>query len=247
MITLELADATKNEMVGSKITVNAPWTSMSNKLLYFTCKDGNDNILDVDVYDNFIDESSSFTESDITKNTDSRLLPVLTNKGTHTLSLVSNSSVSIGEYKIGIKYHLYKQISAIIKIASTVSNIRYWPYTVNALAVNKGYILSTATIITEKDGYKIPQMISTGGTEWLSVRYTAGSTTPYKFIDGLVYNEDGETYTNISNKPTSERNLQWGAKLYVLVYSSASRKFNAVGEGFAFAGGWSKLLTEKTT
>ena len=244
MITLEWADATKNAMVNGKITVQAPWNSMSNKLLYFTCKDSAGNILDVDI-DNFVDESSSFTESDITKNTDSRLLPVLTNKGTHTLSLVSNSSVSIGEYKIGIKYHLYKQISAIIKIASTVSNVRYWPYIVNPLAVNKGYILSTATIITEKDGYKIPQMISTGGTEWLSVRYTAGSPTPYKFIDGLVYNEDGETYTNISSAPTSKRNLQWGAKLYVLVYSSASREFYAVGASFPFAGSWSQLYTEK--
>ena len=217
MITLEWADATKNAMVNGKITVNAPWTSTSNKLLYFTCKDSGGNILDVNVDDNFVDESSSFTKSDIylSNSVDSStLLPEL--KGTHTLNLKSNSSVSIGEYKIGIKYHTYKQISAIIRIASRVSNVRYWPYIVNPLAVNKGYILSTATIITEKDGYKIPQMISTGGTEWLSVRYTAGSTTPYKFIDGLVYNEDGETYTNISNKPTSERNLQWGSTLYVL-------------------------------
>ena len=245
MITLEWADATKNAMVNGKITVNAPWNSTSNKLLYFTCKDSDGNILDVNVDDNFVDESGSFAKSAISKRTNSNI--ILASTGTHTLNLKSNSSVSIGEYKIGIKYHLYKQISAIIKIASTVSNVRYWPYIVNPLAVNKGYILSTATIITEKDGYKIPQMISTGGTEWLSVRYTAGSTTPYKFIDGLVYNEDGETYTNISNSPTSKRNLQWGSKLYVLVYSSASREFNAVGASFPFAGSWSQLYTEKTT
>ena len=216
MITLEWADATKNAMVNGKITVNAPWTSTSNKPLYFICKDSSDNIIDVNVNYNFVDESSSFTKSDIypSNSVDSSLLlPAL--KGTHTLNLKSNSSVSIGEYKIGIKYHLYKQISAIIKIASTVSNVRYWKYTVD-LPADDGYILSTATFISGIDGDKIPQMISTGGTEWLSIRYTAGPPTPYKFIDGLVYNEDGETYTNISNKPTIERNLQWGSTLYVL-------------------------------
>ena len=125
------------------------------------------------------------------------------------------------------------------------SNIRCLSYIVNPLAVNKGYILSTATIITVSGPNDIPQMTSLGGTEWLSVRYTAGSPTPYKFIDGLVYNEDGETYTNISNKPTSKRNLQWGSKLYVLVYSSAAHEFNAVDEGFVFADSWSQLFTEK--
>ena len=123
MITLEWADATKNAMVNGKITVNAPWNSTSNKLLYFTCKDSGGNIIDVDVNKNFVDESGSFTKSTISKNTNSNV--ILASTGTHTLSLVSNSSVSIGEYKIGIKYHLYKQISAIIKIASTVSNVRY--------------------------------------------------------------------------------------------------------------------------
>ena len=170
MITLEWADATKNEMVGSKITVQAPWNSTSNKLLYFTCKDSSDNIIDVNVNYNFVDESGSFTESEIypSNSVDSSiLLPEL--KGTHTLNLKSNSSVSIGEYKIGIKYHLYKQISAIIRIASRVSNKRFWPHTVNESAVNKGYILSAVTFISGIDGDKIPQMISFGGTEWLSV------------------------------------------------------------------------------
>ena len=243
MITLEWSDVTKNAMVNGKITVQAPWTSTSNKPLYFTCKDSGGNIIDVNVNDNFVDESGLFTKSSISKSTNSNI--ILTSTGTHTLSLASSSSVSVGEYKIGIKYHLYKQISAIIKIASTVINIRYWPYTVNALAVNKGYILSTATIITEKEGYDLLQMISTSGTEWLSVRYTAGSDTPYKFIDGLVYNDDGETYTNISNSPTSGRNLQWGSRLFILVYSSAGRGFYAVGTSFPFASSWSQLYTKK--
>ena len=245
MITLEWADATKNEMVGSKITVQAPWNSMSNKLLYFTCKDSGGNILDVNVDDNFVDESSSFTKSDIypSNSVDSSLLlPAL--KGTHTLNLKSNSSVSIGEYKIGIKYHLYKQISAIIKIASRASNIRYWPYTVDELAVNKGYILSTVETITEKDGFKMLQMTSSGGTEWLSVIYTPSSNT-YKFAE-KVYNEDCKEYTSISNKPTSGTNLQWGSVLHVLVYSNAAHEFNAIGKRLLFADSWGELLTDKT-
>lgn len=214
MITLEWAEATKKAMVNGTITVQAPWTSTSIKPLYFICKDSSDNIIDVNVKNNFFDESSSFAKSTISSRTS-----VDPSTGTHTLNLMSNSSVSIGTYKIGIKYHEDKQIFTSINIVSAESNIRFWPYTVNdESAVNKGYILSTATSIKEKDGNKIVQMTTLGGTEWLSVRYTAGSTTPYKFIDGLVYNEDGETYTNISNAPTSKRNLQWGAKLYVLVY-----------------------------
>ena len=245
MITLEWADKTKNEMVGSKITVNAPWTSTSNKLLYFTCKDSGGNIIDVDVNKNFVDESGSFTKSDIylSNSVDSSiLLPEL--KGTHTLNLKSNSSVSIGEYKIGIKYHLYKQISAIIKIASRASNIRYWPYTVDELAVNKGYILSTVETITEKDGFKMLQMTSSGGTEWLSVIYTPSSNT-YKFAE-KVYNEDCKEYTSISNKPTSGTNLQWGSVLHVLVYSNAAHEFNAIGKRLLFADSWGELLTDKT-
>ena len=245
MITLEWADATKNAMVNGKITVNAPWTSTSNKPLYFICKDSSDNIIDVNVNYNFVDESSSFTESDIylSNSVDSSiLLPEL--KGTHTLNLKSNSSVSIGEYKIGIKYHLYKQISAIIKIASTVSYVRYWPYTVDELAVNKGYILSTVETITEKDGFKMLQMTSSGGTEWLSVIYTPSSNT-YKFAE-KVYNEDCKEYTSISNKPTSGTNLQWGSVLHVLVYSNAAHEFNAIGKRLLFADSWGELLTDKT-
>ena len=244
MITLEWADATKNAMVNGKITVQAPWTSTANKLLYFTCKDSASNILDVDI-DNFVDESGSFTKTDIylSNSVDSStLLPEL--KGTHTLNLKSNSSVSIGEYKIGIKYHLYKQISAIIKIASRASNIRYWPYTVDELAVNKGYILSTVETITEKDGFKMLQMTSSGGTEWLSVIYTPSSNT-YKFAE-KVYNEDCKEYTSISNKPTSGTNLQWGSVLHVLVYSNAAHEFNAIGKRLLFADSWGELLTDKT-
>ena len=245
MITLEWAEGTKNAMVNGKITVQAPWTSTSNKPLYFTCKDSSDNIIDVNVNYNFVDESSSFTESDIylSNSVDSStLLPEL--KGTHTLNLKSNSSVSIGEYKIGIKYHLYKQISAIIKIASTVSYVRYWPYTVDELAVNKGYILSTVETITEKDGFKMLQMTSSGGTEWLSVIYTPSSNT-YKFAE-KVYNEDCKEYTSISNKPTSGTNLQWGSVLHVLVYSNAAHEFNAIGKRLLFADSWGELLTDKT-
>ena len=88
-------------------------------------------------------------------------------------------------------------------------------------------------------------MTSLGGTEWLSVIYTQGSDTPYKFRYVRVYNKDGDEYTSISNAPTSKRNLQWGAKLYVLVYSSAAHEFNAVDEGFDFADSWSQLYTEK--
>ena len=90
-------------------------------------------------------------------------------------------------------------------------------------------------------------MTSLGGTEWLSVIQTLGSDTPYKFADGRVHNENCEEYTSISNKPTSGTNLQWGAKLYVLVYSSAAHEFNAIDEGFDFANGWNQLYTEKTT
>ena len=244
VITLEWAEGTKNAMVNGKITVQAPWTSTSNKPLYFICKDSSDNIIDVNVNYNFVDESSSFTKSDIypSNSVDSSLLlPAL--KGTHTLNLKSNSSISIGEYKIGIKYHLYKQISAIIRIASRVSNKRFWPYTVNESAVNKGYILSTVTFISGIDGDKIPQMTSLGGTEWLSVIYTPSSNT-YKFAE-KVYNEDCKEYTSISNKPTSGTNLQWGAKLYVLVYSRENSTFSQVGEGFTFASSWSHLYTDK--
>lgn len=247
MITLEWAEATTNAMVNGKINVKAPWTSTSNKPLYFNCKDSSGNIINVNVNNNFVDVTSSFAKSTISSTSvdPSTLIPLFT--GTHTLNLKSKSSVSIGEYKIGIKYHEDKQISAIIKISSAESNIRFWPYIVNPLAANKGYILSTVETITEKDGYKLLQMISLGGTEWLSVRYTAGSDTPYKFIDGLVYNEDGETYTNISNEPTSKRNLQWGSVLHVLVYSSGAHEFNAVGASFPFASSWSHLFTDKTT
>lgn len=237
MITLEWAEATKNAMVNGNITVQAPWNSTSNKPLYFNCIDSSGNIIDVNVNNNFVDESSSFTNSNIISRTS-----VDPSTGTHTLDLKSNSSVSIGRYKIGIKYY-YKQISAFIKIAST-SNIRFWPYTVNESAVNKGYILSTATLIQEKDGHKIPQLTSLGGTEWLSVIYTQGSDTQYKFTtDALVYNEDCDAYTSISNKPTSKTNLQWGSKLYILVYSS--NEFKAVDEGFAFASSWNHLFKDK--
>ena len=169
MITLEWAKATENAMVNGKINVQAPWTSTSNKPLYFNCIDSSGNIIDVNVNNNFFDETRSFAKSTISSTSvdPSTLLPAFT--GTHTLNLKSNTSVSIGEYKIGIKYHEDKQISAIIKISSAESNIRFWPYIVNPLAANKGYILSTATLIKEKDGYKIPQMTSLGGTEWLSV------------------------------------------------------------------------------
>ena len=112
MITLEWADATKEEMVGNKITIKAPWDSTRNIPLYFNCKDSNGNILlDVDVDKNFIDESGSFTKSVILSKSD--------DPGTHTLILASNSSVSVGEYKIAVKYHPVKQITAIVKIAST--------------------------------------------------------------------------------------------------------------------------------
>ena len=89
-------------------------------------------------------------------------------------------------------------------------------------------------------------MKSPGGIEWLSVRYIESSDTPYKFIDCAVYNEDCLSYTNISDKPTSGRNLQWGSTIYILAYSRVTHKFNAVGKGFEFAkGGWDKLFTEQ--
>ena len=170
MITLEWSDVTKNAMVNGKITVQAPWNKTSNKALYFTCKDSGGNIIDVNVNDNFVDESGLFTKSSISKSTNSNI--ILTSTGTHTLSLASSSSVSVGEYKIGIKYHLYKQISAIIKIASTVSNVRYWKYTVD-LPADDGYILSTATrIFVNGPNDLMQQIVSHSGTEWLSVLYT---------------------------------------------------------------------------
>ena len=241
VITLEWAKATKNEMVNGKINVKAPWTSTSNKLLYFNCIDSSGNIIDVNVNNNFFDESSSFTKSNIISHTS-----VDPSTGTHTLNLKSNSSVSIGSYKIGIKYNEDKQILTSINIASTVRIIRFWPYTVNKSAVNKGYILSTARFISGIDGDKIPQMTSLGGTEWLSVIQTLGSDTPYKFADGRVHNEKCEEYTSISNKPTSGRNLQWRSKLYILVYSRDNSTFSQVGEGFTFASSWNHLLTDKT-
>lgn len=106
MITLEWADATKEEMDGNKITIKAPWDSTSKKLLYFNCKDSNGTPLAVNVDKNFIDESGSFTKSDILSN----------DTGTRILRLASNSSVSVGEYKIAVKYHPEKQITAIIKL-----------------------------------------------------------------------------------------------------------------------------------
>ena len=88
-------------------------------------------------------------------------------------------------------------------------------------------------------------MTSLGGTEWLSVIYTPGSNPQYKFTtDALVYNENCSAYTSISNKPTSETNLQWGSKLYVLVYSA--HEFKAVDEGFTFADSWNHLFKNKT-
>ena len=111
MITLEWADVTKEEMVGNKITIKAPWDSTSKKLLYFNCKDSKGTPLAVNVDKNFIDESGSFTKSVILSKSD--------DPGTHTLILASNSSVSVGEYKIAVKYHPVKQITAIVKIAST--------------------------------------------------------------------------------------------------------------------------------
>ena len=134
MITLEWADVTKEEMVGNKITIKAPWDSTSKKLLYFNCKDSNGTPLAVNVDKNFIDESGSFTNSDILSN----------DTGTRILRLASNSSVSVGEYKIAVKYHPEKQITATVKIASTVNNIRYYPYTVDDVVANDIYILSTA-------------------------------------------------------------------------------------------------------
>ena len=90
-------------------------------------------------------------------------------------------------------------------------------------------------------------MTSPGGIEWLSVRYIESSDTPYKFIDCAVYNKDCLSYTNISDKPTSGRNLQWGSTIYILAYSSLNHEFNAVGKGFEFAkGGWNMLFPEKT-
>ena len=90
-------------------------------------------------------------------------------------------------------------------------------------------------------------MTSPGGIEWLSVRYIESSDTPYKFIDCAVYNEECLSYTNISDKPTSGRNLQWGTTIYILAYSSLNHEFNAVGKGFEFAkGGWNMLFPEKT-
>ena len=129
-------------MVGNKITIKAPWDSTRNIPLYFNCKDSNGNILDkdsngnniLDVDKNFIDESGSFTNSDILSN----------DTGTRILRLASNSSVSVGEYKIAVKYHPEKQITATVKIASTVNNIRYYPYTVDDVVSNDIYMLSTA-------------------------------------------------------------------------------------------------------
>ena len=245
MVILEWADATKNEMVNGKIAVQAPWNDTSYKLLYFNCKDSNGNILDVDVYDNFIDESYTFTESDIDKNREPNLF-----KGTHTLrletTLGSDSTVSVGEYKIGVEYHTYKQISAIIKISGTaVSKVRYWSYNVG-LAAYHGYILSTAMRIYVS-GTDIPKQIPThNGTEWLLVRYTPSSDIPYTFINEVVYNENGLSYTNISNEPTSERNLQWGSRLYVLAYSKDANVFDVIDNTFLFADSWSALSTEQT-
>ena len=236
MITLEWADTTKEEMVGNKITIKAPWDSTSKKLLYFNCKDSKGTPLAVNVDKNFIDESGSFTNSDILSN----------DTGTRILRLASNSSVSVGEYKIAVKYHPEKQITAIIKIANTL-NIRYYPYIVDDVVSNDIYILSTAYSITVSDEDDVFHMKSHGGIEWVSVRYIESSDTPYKFIDCAVYNKDCLSYTSISDKPTSGRNLRWGTTIYILAYSSLNHEFNAVGKGFEFAkGGWDMLFPEKT-
>ena len=62
------------------------------------------------------------------------------------------------------------------------------------------------------------------GKDWLPVRYVANSDTPYTFM-GNVYNENGESYTSISDEPTSETNLKWGSTLYVLKYLSDASKY----------------------
>lgn len=129
-ITLEWADSTAEDI---ELTVYGPLHTTSNKqlykLLHFNCTDSNGDILDVNVDNNFVDESSVFDESIIS-------LSILGGTGTHTLQLLSNVIIPDGRYRIGVEYN-DKRISATINIDS----VHYQSYS-SGLANLAKYILS---------------------------------------------------------------------------------------------------------
>ena len=104
--------------------------------------------------------------------------------------------------------------------------------------------MSTATSIRVNGPNRLPEMTSLGGTEWLAVRYDSSSDTPYKFIEGIVFNANGDEYKNITNKPSIATDLPWGCKIYVLTHSS-NNTYNSVDGGFDFANSWDNMKPDK--
>ena len=105
--------------------------------------------------------------------------------------------------------------------------------------------MSTATSIRVNGPNRLPEMTSLGGTEWLAVRYDSSSDTPYKFIEGIVFNANGDEYKNITNKPSIATDLPWGSTIYVLTYSG-NNTYNSVDGDFVFARSWNLMLPSKT-
>ena len=106
--------------------------------------------------------------------------------------------------------------------------------------------MSTATSIRVNGPNRLPEMTSLGGTEWLAVRYKSSSDAPYKFIEGDVFNANGDEYTNITDSPSSATDLPWGSKIYVLTYNSGNNTYNSVDGGFDFADSWDNMDLDKT-